>query len=211
MFPEQILTDRLKLRRLSRKTINLFEFYQICSADEEMDEVTQYLTWDPHQTPKETRDYLISAEEGWENGDVATYGVYPREGEPNANELAGDTGITINWEKQTALLGVWFRKRFWGRGYSGERAAALSKLAFDRLDLDLLSVVHYPQNVKSKRAIETYIERLGGQREGLLRNYRVDADGTPRDAVRYTVSQAEWIEATDDGNTINADMGKMDS
>jgi hypothetical protein len=62
-------------------------------------------------------------------------------------------------------------------------------------DLDLVAVAHYPDNGKSKRAIEKYVERYGGRQEGLFRNNIVYADGTVVDEVRYTVSQTEYREA----------------
>ena len=85
------------------------------------------------------------------------------------------------------------RSRQRGRGYSGERAAALFEVAFERLDLDLVAVVAFVDNERSKRAIETYTEAYGGSRDGLLRNWRVQ-DGEPIDCVRYSVSRSAWEE-----------------
>jgi len=68
-------------------------------------------------------------------------------------------------------------------------------LAFSRLDLDLVAVSHHPDNDQSERAIEKYVERFGGRREGLFRNHLTYQDGTVVDEVRYSVSQAEYREA----------------
>ena len=38
----------------------------------------------------------------------------------------------FDWNRRTATLGTWLRKPFWGQGYSGERAARMLELAFDR-------------------------------------------------------------------------------
>jgi N-acetyltransferase len=44
------------------------------------------------------------------------------------------------------------------------------------------------RNVRSQAAIE----RIGGQREGILRAHRMAADFIPRDSVRYSIIAAEW-------------------
>ncbi|MFT4884949.1 MAG: ribosomal-protein-alanine N-acetyltransferase, partial [Natronomonas sp.] len=88
-----------------------------------------------------------------------------------------------------------FRKPFWGRGYSGERARTLVALAFDVLDLEVVGVTHDPDNEKSQRAIEKYVDALGGRKEGLIRNDIV-IDGEPRDSVRYSITAEEWQGAT---------------
>jgi len=66
-----------------------------------------------------------------------------------AGEIAGFGGFSVDWEKRTAVLGTWLRKRFWGRGYSGERAAALVEVAFENLDLDPSPLATTPE----KRAV----------------------------------------------------------
>jgi RimJ/RimL family protein N-acetyltransferase len=44
------------------------------------------------------------------------------------------------------------------------------------------------RNLRSQAALE----RIGGQREGLLRAHRMAADFIPRDSVRYSIVAAEW-------------------
>ena len=191
MFPETIETDRLRLERLTMD--DLFDLYEHSKTDApDIEEITRYVTWSPHQSLNETREFIEAQKENWEEGDGATYVIRPRDGEDNANELGGTTGLSIDWDRKTGTLGLWLRKPLWGRGYSGERAAALMSLAFERLDLDLVAVTHHPDNEASERAIQKYIESHGGRREGVLRNYLVDLNGNVTDQVRYSVSQDEY-------------------
>jgi RimJ/RimL family protein N-acetyltransferase len=171
--------------------VDLDECYRICSSDPGIDEVTEHVTWDPHETKKETLEFLERGRERWEENEAAGYVIRPREGEDGAGEVAGFGGFTVDWEKRTAELGTWLRRRF-----SGERAAALVEVAFADLDLDLVAVGHLPENEQSERAIEKYVDRLGGRREGLLRNHIAFADGSVHDEVRYSIAQQEWREAT---------------
>lgn len=197
MFPTVIETERLRLERFDRETIDTLELYEYTAKTDSIEEETRYVTWDPHMTPKETLDFQTQMEEAWEKRENATYAVFPREGEAGAGEFAGNTGFGIDWDKRKATLGIWLRKPFWGRGYSGERAGALLQLAFDRLDLELVDVGHVPDNEQSKRAIEKYVERYGGRHDGVLRNWHLD-DGEPVDMQLYSISQDEWRAAVGD-------------
>lgn len=191
MFPETIESDRLRLERLTLE--HLFEFYEHAAVGSPgIEEITRYVTWSPHRSLKETRTFIEEQEQQWTEGEGATYTIRPRETEDNADEFGGCTGLSIDWSRRTGTLGLWLRKPLWGRGYSGERAALLMGLAFERLDLDLVAVSHHPNNERSERAIRKYIEAHGGRREGRLRNHLVYQDGTVVDEVRYSVTQEEY-------------------
>jgi ribosomal-protein-alanine N-acetyltransferase len=193
MFPERLTTDRLELEQCRRETVDVLDLYDVCSAPE-MDRVTRYMPWGRHETPRETAAFLDEVAAKWDDEEVATYVVRPKPGEDGAGEIAGTTALTCDWDRRAGKLGLWLRERFWGRGYSGERALALADLAFDELDLELLEVAHHADNENSERAIEKYVEAMGGRREGLLRGYRAQGDGAV-DAVRYTATREEYRES----------------
>jgi len=195
LFPDQLETDRLHLERLSHANVDLTEFYRICSGDDAIEEVTQYMPWDPHETIKETKDFIDTTETNWDDGDRATYLIRPQADEPKAGEIAGTGALGVDWDRRTGSLGVWLRKPFWGRGYSGERAGALMELAFERLDLDFVAVSHHRENDRSQRAIEKYVEKYGGRREGTIRNGLAYQDGRVVDEVRYSIAQDEYAES----------------
>lgn len=189
LFPACIETDRLVLERL-HESVDPLEFYGICSSDPGIEEVTEHLNWEPHATPKETVEFLSHVESQYEKNEGVQYVVRPREDEPGAGAIAGATGLTVDWDRRTGTLGLWLRKRFWGRGYSGERASALIDLAFDRLDLEYVAVMHVVGNERSKRAIEKYVEAHGGSDDGVLRNWDITGE-KPRDMHRYTIPQED--------------------
>ncbi|WP_101294702.1 GNAT family N-acetyltransferase [Halegenticoccus soli] len=196
LFPERIETERLRLERLCRENLPPLELYEHANADApSIDEVTRYVTWDPHRTPKESRDFLVRMEEAWDDGEAAAYVIRSKEDDA-AGEFVGTGGLTLDWDRRSAELGVWLRKEFWGRGYSGERAGALMEVAFDRLDLELVAVSHHVENRKSRRAIERYVEAHGGRLDGTFRNFLAFADGEVADVDRYTVTREQWREKT---------------
>lgn len=200
MFPEHIETDRLHLRRFDA-TVETLEYYRICAYDDGIEEATKHLIWDPHRHPKETKDFIEELHENWEAGTESRYAIVPKDGETDADTIAGTGGIGIDWDRQIAELGVFLRKRFWGRGYSGERAGALLTLAFDRLDLEIVHVGTMPENDRSLRAIEKYVDRFGGRREGRLRNHLECRDG-PADMIRFSISDDEFEANRDEAGDV---------
>lgn len=194
LFPARIETDRLRLEAVHTDTLDredVLAFYDICSSDPNIEEVTQYLTWDPHRTPKETLEFIEHMSDRRDESEGGSYTIYPRAGEDGAGTFAGDCGFGVDWEKRTMTLGIWLRKAFWGRGYSGERAVAFMTLAFDVLDLEVVLVDVWVENERSRRAVERYTEACGGGQDGRLRNWHVQ-DGDPIDVYRYSVSHEEF-------------------
>lgn len=196
LFPATLESERLRFEVLRPETFDPFEMYaHVHTGAPAVEAITEHLTWNPHPTPKATAEFLAHAGEQFANDEAAHYAIYPTTGELAAT-FVGTTCIAVEWERRLATFGLWLRKPAWGNGYSGERAARLFELAFDRLDLDTVAVEHHPDNEQSERAITKYVDRFGGRREGLLRNRALGNDGEAYDMVRYTVTSEEWTAAT---------------
>ncbi|WP_410766769.1 GNAT family N-acetyltransferase [Haloferax sp. DFSO60] len=197
MFPDEIVTPRLRLRPYTREVVDPLDAYQYfgASRSETIEEETEYVTWDPHNTPKETLNYLEYTEKDWNEATGAAYAIFLREGEDGAGELAGNCAFKPEWDKRRAVFGMWLRKKYWGRGYSGERAAAFFACVFDILDLEVAYVHALTENEKSCRAIDKYITRFGGQEDGTFRN-EVVQDDEPADSRAWSVTREQWEEAT---------------
>lgn len=191
LFPDVIETDRLRLERESVEDADLQERFESLSTDAIDDDELAYVPVEAFEHLHDAHEYVKTREGRMESGNAGTYVVRPKAGEAGASEVAGETEIFAIWDERTAFFTLGLRKRFWGRGYSGERAAALLKLAFERLDLELVAVTHLVANENSKRAIEKYVERFGGQRVGRFRNQHV-IDGEPVDLLRYTITAEDY-------------------
>jgi RimJ/RimL family protein N-acetyltransferase len=199
LFPPVVETERLRLERLD-ESVDARELYGVVSArtgDDGIGEVTEHVPWSPHRTVQETREFLDHAASQWTESQSAEYAVRPKAGEPGAGAFAGCCGLTCRWDRSVAEPGIWLRKPFWGRGYSGERARALVALAFDRLDLDVVRVGVAAANERSRRAVATYVAALGGREEGVRRRGLVIGPDDVRDEVCFSLTQAEWRDATD--------------
>lgn len=204
MFPTEIETERLRLVKFDRDRVDLHEVHEALSRDEATERELAHVTKTPDDTLKETRDRFVEAEARWADGEKARYAVFPREGEPNAGEFAGMAALTPHWDRRSARFSLVLKERFWGRGYASERAIAFMRLAFDRLDLDLVSTGYFEGNEQSKRAIEKYVDRVGGTYDGLLRNWVPDGDEV-LDLHRYTVTRDQWERNRPDDRVVFRD------
>ena len=191
LFPNRIESERLVYERLHPETTDPLELYQHVNPNApDIEAITRYVPWDPHESPKETADFIQDCGDAFDAGEDAHYVVRPTEGD-DEGELAGMAALHPDWECGLAKLGTWFRKPFWGRGYSRERAARFLELAFDRLEFEVVAVTCDPENEPSQRAIESYVDQFGGHQEGRIRNDIV-IGGDRRDSLRYSIAREEW-------------------
>lgn len=184
-------TDRLTFKKLCVHTIKPSELYKHVSTNaENIDEITKKIHWNPHQNIKETEDFIKNIEHEWKNRETATYVIYYN------NNFAGLTSLSLEWNKKRGTLGLWLKKSFWGKGISQERAYIMLKLAFEKLDLDIIQVQHVEGNYKSEKSIKKYINKYNGQYDGLLRNETV-VNGDLKNYKLYTISCSQYMKDKD--------------
>ena len=80
-------------------------------------------------------------------------------------EVIGSVHLNLNLPHLAAELGYWIGVPYWNRGYATEAAAELIRCGFEDLDLNRIQALHMHSNPASGRVLE----KLGMQREGLLR------------------------------------------
>lgn len=83
---------------------------------------------------------------------------------------------------------TWLDRAEHGSGLNASIKALLLRHAFEDWQLVRLQLKTAARNLRSQRAIE----KLGAQREGLLRNHRRLADGRLDDTVLYSITDQEW-------------------
>ncbi len=86
--------------------------------------------------------------------------------------------------------GTWYAAAYQRTGVNTEAKYLLLKHAFEELGCVRVQIKTDTRNERSQRAIE----RIGGIREGVLRNHMVLADGYVRDSVIYSIIDVEWPE-----------------
>lgn len=111
----------------------------------------------------------------------------------HSHELAGlTTYYDVDPEQHTVAIGhTWLSKKHWRSPINSEAKLLLLTRAFDVLGCVRVAWHTDSKNERSQVAIE----RLGAQREGVLRKHRQRPDGTWRDTVVYSMLDDEWPAA----------------
>lgn len=194
LFPDVVVTDRLRLVRETDEYVDLRERYRSLDADTISDEEVEYAGVRTFEHLGDASEYVEVREDHWDDRKGVTYAIRPRADEDGAGELAGEAELSMDWAQRAGHLSCYLRKPFWGRGYSGERAGALLALAFERFDLEVVRTCHAVANENSRRAVEKYVERFGGERTARTRNTG-RLDGEPCDLVYYDVGRDAYAES----------------
>ena len=91
-----------------------------------------------------------------------------------------DRGLEIGW--------TWLIPAVQRTGVNTECKYLLLRHAFETLGAIRVQFKTDSRNLRSQRAIE----RIGAQREGILRNHRILPDGYIRHSVYYSIIDSEW-------------------
>jgi [ribosomal protein S5]-alanine N-acetyltransferase len=181
IWPDSLTTERLLLRPpVDADASAVFERY---ARDPD---VTRHLTWRPHTSPSETRDFLAHCRAGWESGSDLTWALTLRGGD---DRPIGMIGLRPRGFKPD--LGYVLAKPYWGQGLMTEAGRAIVSLAFSDPGVHRVWAVCDVENRASSRVLE----KLGLTREGVLRRWIIhpNVSDEPRDCfcyarVRYTTT-----------------------
>ena len=149
-------TDRLILRGMRvSDTEDMFEYARRPS-------VTQYLTWNPHTDPAETREYLTYVGQRYRTGDFYDWAVVDRE----SGHMIGTCGLTsFNCPHDTAEIGYVLNPAYQGKGLATEAVRRVLDFGFDELGLHRIEAHFMEGNDASRRLME----RVGMTFEGYAR------------------------------------------
>ena len=172
MFPNEIGTPRLFLRPPTEA-----DAQQIFTRYAHDPQVSRYMSWGPHRSVDNTREYLRRIVRENSEGICAGYLMFARE----ANELLGSIGgrfnpLIIQW-------GYCLARDSWGQGFATEAARAFVAIALDQPDIWRLQAFCDLENRASARVLE----KAGLTLEGILRRYMVfpNLGDVPRDVYCY--------------------------
>jgi RimJ/RimL family protein N-acetyltransferase len=105
--------------------------------------------------------------------------------------LVGAIGLDINQRFQTAEVGYWVGKPYWGLGYCTEAARAVLDHAFHVLYLHRVHACHLSRNPASGRVMQ----KLGMVHEGRSRQHVKRWDAY-EDLERYGILRDEWLASS---------------
>jgi RimJ/RimL family protein N-acetyltransferase len=107
-----------------------------------------------------------------------------------AGRLVGGIGMGVNANDYRGRIGYWVAASARGQGICTRALRALSRYGLDKLELQRLELITDPDNVASQRVAE----KVGFQREGVLRAHLRHPDGRIRDSVMFSLLPGELRE-----------------
>lgn len=120
-----------------------------------------------------------------QNGTAYTLGLFCNSlliGEVNINNV-------VRGAMQMGTIGYWIDQKHAGNGYVAEGVVAITKFAFEELNLHRLEICIIPRNSNSKRVVE----KLGLRLEGLAEKF-LEINGVWEDHLRFAITSEEWHE-----------------
>ncbi|MEH0153527.1 GNAT family protein [Limibacter armeniacum] len=132
-------------------------------------------------------NYILSALKAWENNKAHPFVVKDKQ----SGKVIGSTRY-CNADPDNRRLEIgftWYAQSYQRTGVNTECKYLLLKYAFEALDC---IAVEFKTNWHNHRS-KTAIQRLGAKQDGILRNHRINADGSLRDTVIYSITREEWV------------------
>ena len=153
-------TDRLVLRRFNEN--DYIEMYDNWASDEE---VTKYVSFNPHQDYNETKEILNEWIKDYDNGSY-NWVVELKD----THEIIGNINvIEISKKHNNCEVGYVYGSKFWGNGYASESLKRVLEFLLDECEIHLVEAKHHASNPASGRVME----KAGMKKDGILRERRV--------------------------------------
>ena len=148
--------------------------------------IWRYLTTPPFSSLDDAQNWVKMCVDRMATGlRVQFAAVHLEEG-----KAIGSTGyLDIDRPNRTLEVGMtWYGVDYQRSFVNTECKYLLLKHAFEDQSARRVCIKTDVNNTPSRRAIE----RIGGVQEGILRNHRINRDGSNRDSVYYSIIDEEW-------------------
>lgn len=181
MIPERITTDRLILRRFTRRdTDALFS-----AVETSLPQLSEFLPWAHAGYAKDdAAAYIRDSIGSWKESRAFDYAIRLRS---HPSHHLGNISIWhVSRLGRTAEIGYWIRSDQAGRGFATEATAAILEKGFLHLDLHKVML----RIAQGNRGSVRVAEKLGFIREGVLRE-ELRINGVWVDHTLYSILEHE--------------------
>ena len=150
-------------------------------------DVTRFVNWDTHRSLDDTIEFIRLVKEISERNTMTFMAVALK----TTKQVIGSVGIFQRSDLSlfTLELGYCLGDSWWGNGYIVEASLGLVDYGFLTLpNLQRVEANCIVENTASRRVME----KMGMQREGILRNY-VEKNGRMYNSYMYSILRDEWM------------------
>ncbi|HQH63546.1 MAG TPA: GNAT family N-acetyltransferase [Clostridiales bacterium] len=178
---KRLRTQRLVLRRF--RAGDAGAMFDNWASDPK---VTQYLTWDAHVSPEQSRAVLASWIGMYEHRDYYHWAIEYK------GQAIGSIGVVeLSDKDERAVAGYCLGYDYWGKGLMTEALSAVVAYMFETVGLNRLYAYHDIENPASGRVMI----KCGMQPEGTFREHLRRKDGTFADVRVYAILRSDYLSA----------------
>lgn len=127
--------------------------------------------------------WIETHQSAFESHETVTLAVEARD----TGQLVGAVGLRLHLANESAEIGYWVGRVYWGRGYCSEASRAMLDYAFRELRLNRVHAAHLSRNPASGRVLQ----KLGMVHEGRQRQH-VKKWGVFEDIEKYGILRREY-------------------
>lgn len=180
-MPDHILiTDRLRLRRLSRD-----DAPSILSASQTPG-FNDGMTWEPVHTIEETHIFTDYANDLWDKGEKFVWTIEDAKDSSFVGRI--ELGQDQKLGERIWGLGYWIHPTRQGKGFATEAAKEVIRFAFEVLQADSIVSSHHDWNEASGRVLRKAGMKHTGFSEG-----RTMKNGKPVRSAEFWLDRVDWV------------------
>lgn len=194
-FDDRVPLDQLvaETARLAVQPLSLAHAADLAPAMADQ-KLCTFLAWEPHGTPQQTQAVVQSLVEGMLRGKAYHWVAAVQGKAVGLISLIDVVRSHRSWWLGRAELAYWIAPEHWGQGLAAEASRAVMALAFERLGLHRLLVMHASDNPASGRVAQRLgFRRIGTERQAFRKN------DTWHDLERYDLLAEEWLAGSISG------------
>ena len=175
----ELETERLILKQITLgDAADMYEYSK-------REDVTEYLTWNPHTSYLQTERYVRLLQKKYAAGAFWDFGLHDKEN----GKFIGTCGFTsFHPDENYAEIGYVLAPEYWGKGLAAEACRAVLKFGFSVFDFDYACARFIEGNTASERVMQ----KLGMRYETTYQNsYYIK--NRYRTVIEYRVSKKDFF------------------
>lgn len=147
--------------------------------------VVRFLSYTPHADLSETKSVLKDWVSSYQSPAVYNWAIV------YDHLVIGNIAVVSQDDACHAChLGRQIDEPYWNQGIMTEAAAAVVRYLFEKVGYDRIESGHHTRNIDSGRVME----KIGMKREGALRRYCYQKDGSIGDKNIWAILKSDWEE-----------------
>jgi RimJ/RimL family protein N-acetyltransferase/nitrite reductase/ring-hydroxylating ferredoxin subunit len=138
-------------------------------------------------TEADARRYVMMTLQAWHDGTSAEFAIV----DAKTDRLLGSIGLHLGPSPRRHAIGYWVAPESRRQGVAIRAVRLVARWGFARIHAERLALWTLPGNMAS----QAVAERAGFRYEGLARNWELDRDDCPIDAVMYAMTPEDLADA----------------